>query len=521
VTLNLTLDPARLARDAVDLGEALPSRAGVHTRLGWQSALRRPVVVELADARDDPALSTRLWNEGRLLASLEHPGIVPVHAAIELDGVPALVVGRVDGRCWSDVLTHELAAGAPDPLVRHLRVLVAVAQAIAFAHRRGVAHGRLSLERVRLGEYGEVTVHDWHDARVDEASRTDDVRRLADLFREVLGRVEGRAGERLAVDDAPAHLATAERLRDEVAGYLVRREAEGLLVAARQRVDALAEAVSRETSGDAVLVFRLLGQAHVALRQANDAGAPIDEVRIEERRVRLEVTRFGLATGRLELAAAQLAQLGASAPPELVARLEALSAEASNRAARVARLESLAADMSFVEGSRFRRVLGAVFGGAFIVTNLTMGAAERWGGARFDYGAVLVVGLVLLGVLVPLGVALRRSAFRNRANSSFFFVCIALFVLIEACWMGGVALGVPFRSMLAISSVAYALNFGALATLVSPRLWPSAVSGLAAALGCAAAPAFAFEWIGLGVGAGVVWLGFAPPEERKPRSGGE
>ena len=108
----------------------------------------------------------RLWNEARVLARLEHPGIVPVHDAGALpDGRIFYAMKRVDGRRL-DELVRDL------PLLERLRAFQRLCEPVAFAHARGVVHRDLKPENVMVGPFGEVLVMDWGVAkRRDDAGR--------------------------------------------------------------------------------------------------------------------------------------------------------------------------------------------------------------------------------------------------------------------------------------------------------------------------------------------------------------
>jgi serine/threonine protein kinase len=95
-------------------------------------------------------------NEARILARLEHPGIVPVHDFGELpDGRLFYAMKRVRG----DRLDHWMASGRE--LTERLSVFLRVCDAVAFAHAQGVVHRDLKPENVMIGEFGEVLVLDW------------------------------------------------------------------------------------------------------------------------------------------------------------------------------------------------------------------------------------------------------------------------------------------------------------------------------------------------------------------------
>jgi serine/threonine protein kinase len=54
----------------------------------------------------------------------------------------------------------------PVPLAERLRLFLRVAEAVAFAHARGVLHRDLKPENVMVGAFGEVLVLDWGLAKV-------------------------------------------------------------------------------------------------------------------------------------------------------------------------------------------------------------------------------------------------------------------------------------------------------------------------------------------------------------------
>ena len=122
--------------------------------------LRRDVAMKVlragADAHD---LVLRLRREARVLASLEHPGIVPVHDVGVLDGQAFYVMKLVRGR-----RLDEWAAASPS-LSDRLRAFERVCETVAFAHAHGVVHRDLKPGNVMLGAFGEVLVMDWGLAR--------------------------------------------------------------------------------------------------------------------------------------------------------------------------------------------------------------------------------------------------------------------------------------------------------------------------------------------------------------------
>jgi serine/threonine protein kinase len=116
-------------------------------------------VLDLPDAAGD--LAARLRLEARVLARLEHPGIVPVHDVGSLpDGRPFYAMKLVRGE------RLDAAAARLATLPERLRLFLRVCEPVAFAHARGVVHRDLKPDNVMVGPFGEVLVLDWGIARL-------------------------------------------------------------------------------------------------------------------------------------------------------------------------------------------------------------------------------------------------------------------------------------------------------------------------------------------------------------------
>ncbi|HEX5723908.1 MAG TPA: serine/threonine-protein kinase [Longimicrobiaceae bacterium] len=129
--------------------------------------LGRDVALKALPAPADPALVERLQREARILARLDHPGVVPVHDAGALpDGRPFYVMKLVRG--------ERLDAWARGrALAERLRTFLRVCEPVAFAHARGVVHRDLKPQNVMVGAFGEVLVMDWGVARLRAVAEDD------------------------------------------------------------------------------------------------------------------------------------------------------------------------------------------------------------------------------------------------------------------------------------------------------------------------------------------------------------
>lgn len=111
----------------------------------------------------DPALSLsaaaadRLLTEARLVASLEHPHIVPLYEAGIENGLVYLVM-----RCLPDgTVGDRLKRSGPLPAADVARIGMEVADALAAAHARGVVHLDIKPDNILLDTHGHALVNDF------------------------------------------------------------------------------------------------------------------------------------------------------------------------------------------------------------------------------------------------------------------------------------------------------------------------------------------------------------------------
>ena len=127
---------------------------------------RRPVAVKVFQA--DLARSveaTRFLREIEITANLQHPHILPLHDSGEFEGLVYYVMPYVAGESLRDRLERERPLPVPDVV----RLARDVADALDYAHRRGVVHRDIKPGNILLEE-GQAIVADFGIARaVSEA----------------------------------------------------------------------------------------------------------------------------------------------------------------------------------------------------------------------------------------------------------------------------------------------------------------------------------------------------------------
>ena len=114
----------------------------------------------------DPAVRERFRREAQTAAQLNHPNIVPIHSVDEKEGIAYFAMTLCDG----DSLGQRLARRARPPVDEVRRVICEVADALAYAHLRGVVHRDIKPDNILLDrETGRALVTDFGIARAAEA----------------------------------------------------------------------------------------------------------------------------------------------------------------------------------------------------------------------------------------------------------------------------------------------------------------------------------------------------------------
>ena len=140
-------------------------RGGMGTvYLARDEALGREVALKVSNALASEERERRIRTEARILARLEHPGIVPIHDVGRLvDGRLFYVMKRVRGET---LLAHLVSRRA---LGERLGIFERICDPVAFAHAQGCIHRDLKPENIMIGDFGEVMVMDWGVAKTGDA----------------------------------------------------------------------------------------------------------------------------------------------------------------------------------------------------------------------------------------------------------------------------------------------------------------------------------------------------------------
>lgn len=122
-----------------------------------QMSVDRSVAVKMLKPKTagDEKQRQKFLAEAVVTGELDHPNIVPIYdVGTSERGLLFYSMKKVKGIPWMKLIQQK-------SIPENLDTLMKVADAVAFAHSRGVIHRDLKPENVMIGDFGEVLVMDW------------------------------------------------------------------------------------------------------------------------------------------------------------------------------------------------------------------------------------------------------------------------------------------------------------------------------------------------------------------------
>ena len=115
----------------------------------------------------DPTFAERFRREAQVVARLEHPNIIPIYAydIEENDGIPWMAMRLITSGSLAELIRRERL-----PLARSVAILRGVADALDYAHAKGVVHRDVKPQNVLLDEASRVYLADFGIAKMFEAT---------------------------------------------------------------------------------------------------------------------------------------------------------------------------------------------------------------------------------------------------------------------------------------------------------------------------------------------------------------
>ncbi|GAB4232388.1 MAG: serine/threonine-protein kinase PknD [Chlamydiales bacterium] len=129
------------------------------------------------DLTDKEILYERFLKEARITSQLTHPSIIPIYSIHEEGDLIYYTMPYVEGETLKQVLRKTRQQEKRGDPLDHLggsipslvRILIAICNAVAYAHSHHVIHRDLKPENIIVGRFGEVMILDWGLAKILES----------------------------------------------------------------------------------------------------------------------------------------------------------------------------------------------------------------------------------------------------------------------------------------------------------------------------------------------------------------
>lgn len=134
----------------------------------YEVALDRYVALKVlpGEFMHDESFAERFRREAKVIAKLEHPHIIPIHAFGIEKGIPWMAMRMIAGGALSAVLKSTRVS--PE---RSVAILRGVADALDYAHSKGVVHRDVKPQNILLDEHDRVYLADFGIAKMLEGSQ--------------------------------------------------------------------------------------------------------------------------------------------------------------------------------------------------------------------------------------------------------------------------------------------------------------------------------------------------------------
>jgi len=147
----------------------------VHAELGCEQALKMLPPERVTDAQ---AMS-RFKREIRAIGQLNHPSILTVYDAGQVDGTPYLAMELIDGRSLSEIVRDARREGRNVDVDEACRLIADVADGIQHAHENGVLHRDIKPGNLMMDSQGRVRILDLGLAKIVDTAQTSRISGLA------------------------------------------------------------------------------------------------------------------------------------------------------------------------------------------------------------------------------------------------------------------------------------------------------------------------------------------------------
>jgi len=153
--------------DTYEIRSLLGSGGMAQVYRAFEPLLKREVALKILSSpmQRQPAFAERFVQEGRMLASFQHQGIVHIYNIGEHQGMPYLVQELLPGPTLEEELSAAHAAGRRLDPAAMIDITNQVAGALDYAHQRGIIHRDLKPSNLMRNAHGTMVLMDFGIAK--------------------------------------------------------------------------------------------------------------------------------------------------------------------------------------------------------------------------------------------------------------------------------------------------------------------------------------------------------------------
>lgn len=137
----------------------------------FDSCLNR--IVALKELKDkhivNPHLLQAFITESKLIAYLNHPGVVPLYDTFKVkDDALCYTMKLIEGERLTSLLSYNKYQKQSEgySINKFLEIFLKLCETLMYVHDKGVLHLDLKPDNIMVGEYGEVMIMDWGNAKL-------------------------------------------------------------------------------------------------------------------------------------------------------------------------------------------------------------------------------------------------------------------------------------------------------------------------------------------------------------------